>query len=170
MFVFGFFPGFFSKNAKMSSEHSVFLSFQSSLFHLISAEASPSGLGPAQGSLPSSSPKQPPCWPEAGLSSPCPSPAEVLYTPSPNIIWYGAQVQLDSDAWALGETAVKDRQPATELCQGPCYKASLRLSCLHTLPALSLTTRPDAPVLLAQPHLHQEASIDWILKHTVNIR
>lgn len=37
-----FFSRFFSENAKMSSEHSLFPSFQSSLSHLISAEANPS--------------------------------------------------------------------------------------------------------------------------------
>lgn len=64
---------------------------------------------------------------------------------------------------------MKGRQTAIGLRKAPVTRPHLG-SPVCTLHPPSLTTRPDAPVLPAQPHLLQEASIDRILKHIVNIR
>lgn len=77
----------------------------------------------------------------ARLSPACPHPAELYHLPCPIHNRYGAQVhlraQLNSDTWALGETAV------VRVGGQPLHSAKARCR----LPSAHLTSRPHVSLL-----------------------
>lgn len=152
MFLDFFLPRFFSKNAKMSSEHSLSPSFHPSLF-----EANPSGWGPHTG-LPAILSKGAGLGPGWASNA---APAHSHSLPFPTQNRYGAQVQPNSDA--------SGRNSCPQTLPRPSYKASARLPCQHSSPLVPHgSSRCSWPS--CQLPLQQQAFTDWILKHCIQSR
>lgn len=133
----------------MSSEYRLFPSFQSSLSHLIAAKANPSGPGP----------RRAPCHPlhpsslRAVFIPLLPQQSSCTPGPAPTQNRFGAQVQPNSDAWGLGETA------ATTVCQGPC----LLWACIPQPPVPHYSSRGPGPSCPASPQPPQTGFLNTML-------